>query len=376
LASQDYYKTLGVDKKASAEEIKKAYRKLAREYHPDRNPDDKDAESRFKEIGQAYDVLGDPDKRRQYDAGTGAFAAPGQGGGFGGFQGFDFDSQSMGDILSNLFGGAGAGPGARRGRAGAQRQVRGNDVEAQVTIGFDQSINGGQIALQVPMNQTCGTCHGTGAAPGTAPTVCPRCEGRGIESQGQGMFSISQPCSRCGGAGTIIENPCPTCSGSGVVRSVKKLRVNVPAGVKEGSRVRIAGKGEAGRAGGPPGDLYLVTHVSPSAVFKRKGENLEVEVPLTIAEAAAGADVKVPTLDGTKTLRVKPGTQHGTVQRLRGEGPPKLGSPGKRGDIHYRFTISVPKDLTDEQRKTLEDLSGAGDVRAGLFESAGRSAEQ
>ena len=175
------------------------------------------------------------------------------------------------------------------------------------------------------------------------------------------MFSISQPCSRCGGSGTIIEHPCPTCSGSGIVRSVKKLRVNVPAGVKEGSRVRIAGKGEPGHGGGPPGDLYLVTHVTPSPVFKRKGENLEVEVPLTIAEAVGGADVKVPTLDGTKTLRVKPGTQHGTLQRLRGEGPPKLGSPGKRGDIHYRFTINVPKDLSDEQRQMLEDLSGGGD---------------
>jgi molecular chaperone DnaJ len=371
----DYYKTLGVDKKATQDEVKKAYRKLAREYHPDRNAGDKDAEAKFKEIGQAYDVIGDPEKRRQYDAGSGPFATPGQGGGFGGFQNFDFDSQSMGDILSNLFGGGAAPGGGRRARSSAPRQTRGGDVEAQVTIGFDQSIKGGQISLQVPMNQTCGTCHGTGAAPGTAPTVCPRCEGRGIESQGQGMFSISQPCSRCGGSGTIIEHPCPTCSGSGIVRSVKKLRVNVPAGVKEGSRVRIAGKGEPGHGGGPPGDLYLVTHVTPSPVFKRKGENLEVEVPLTIAEAVGGADVKVPTLDGTKTLRVKPGTQHGTLQRLRGEGPPKLGSPGKRGDIHYRFTINVPKDLSDEQRQMLEDLSGGGDVRAGLFESAGRSAE-
>ncbi|HUA10822.1 MAG TPA: molecular chaperone DnaJ [Solirubrobacteraceae bacterium] len=363
----DYYKTLGVDKKASQEEIKKAYRKLARKYHPDRNQGDKDAEARFKEIGQAYDVLGDPDKRRQYDTGTGSFATPGQGAGFGGFQGFDFDSASMGDILSNLFGSAGAG---RRTRT-ATRAQRGADLEAEVSITFDQSISGAQVPLQLPMHQTCPTCGGTGAKPGTTPVVCPRCEGRGIETQGQGMFSISQPCSRCGGAGTIIEDPCPTCSGSGAVRTVKRLRVNIPAGVREGSRVRIAGKGEGGRSGGPPGDLYLITHVTPSPVFKRKGENLEVEVPLTIAEAVGGADVKVPTLNGSKTLRVKPGTQHGTVQRLRGEGPPKLGAPDRRGDIRYRYVINVPSELSDEQREALDQLSRAsGDPRAGLFEGA------
>ena len=194
----DYYKTLGVDKKASAEEIKKSYRKLARKYHPDRNPDDKQAESRFKEISQAYDVLGDPEKRKQYDSGTGPFATgAGPGGGFGGFGNFDFDASSMGDILSNLFGGRGA---RQRPRA-----ERGADLEAHVSLSFDQAISGAQVPLQVPMHATCPTCHGTGAKPGTSPIVCPRCEGRGIETQGQGMFSISQPCSRCGGSGTVIE---------------------------------------------------------------------------------------------------------------------------------------------------------------------------
>ncbi len=265
----DYYKTLGVEKKASADEIKKAYRKLARQYHPDRNPDDKNAEERFKEISQAYDVLGDPEKRKQYDSGTGPFATgAGPGGGFGGFQGFDFDASGMGDILSNLFGGGGRGSGRRA----ASRARRGADLEAQVSISFDQAISGAQIPLSVPMHDTCPTCHGTGAKPGTSPTVCPRCEGRGIESQGQGMFSISQPCSRCGGSGTIIEDPCPTCRGSGAVRTVKRMRVNIPAGVRDGSRIRLAGKGEPGHDGGPPGDLYLVTHVAPSPVFKRKGE--------------------------------------------------------------------------------------------------------
>jgi molecular chaperone DnaJ len=366
----DYYKTLGVDKKASAEDIKKAYRKLARKYHPDRNPGDKDAETRFKEVSQAHDVLGDPEKRKQYDSGTGPFATgAGPGGGFGGFGNFDFDASSMGDILSNLFGGGG-----RSGARQRPRAERGADLETQVSISFDQAISGAQVPLSVPMHSTCPTCHGTGARPGTQAIVCPRCEGRGIETQGQGMFSISQPCSRCGGAGTIIEDPCPTCSGSGAVRTVKKLRVNIPAGVRDGSRIRLAGKGEAGRRGGPPGDLYLITHVTPSPVFARKGDNLEVEVPISIPEALRGAEVQVPTLEGTKTLRVKPGTKHGTVQRLRGEGPPKL-SGGARGDLHYRFVIDVPAKLTDEQQQAVDTLAATmnGNPRASLF-TAGSAA--
>jgi molecular chaperone DnaJ len=376
----DYYKTLGVERKADADEIKKAYRKLARRYHPDRNPDDKAAEARFKEISQAYDVLGDPEKRKQYDSGTGPFAAGGAGGsGFGGFGNFDFEGSSMGDILSNLFGGSTSG---RRVRT-RPRSERGGDIEAQVSISFDQAITGAQVPLQVPMRATCSTCRGTGAKPGTTPSVCPRCEGRGIETQGQGMFSISQPCSRCGGAGTIIEDPCPTCHGSGAVRTVKRLRVNIPAGVRDGSRIRLAGRGEPGRNGGPAGDLYLITHVSPSPLFKRKGEHLEVEVPLTIPEALQGAEVQVPTLNGTKTLRVRPGTPHGTVQRLRGEGPPKLGSSGRggtpeRGDIHYRFVIDVPDHLTDEQQKAVDALSQSfgEDPRARLFPNGTGSGEQ
>ncbi len=365
----DYYKTLGVDKKATPEQIKKAYRKLARQYHPDRNPDNKEAEARFKEISQAHDVLGDPEKRKQYDSGTGMFTTgAGPGGGFGGFGNFDFDASSMGDILSNLFG---AGGGAGRGQRQRPRAERGADLETQVSISFEQAVAGAQIPLQVPMQTTCNTCRGTGAKPGTTPSVCPRCEGRGIETQGQGMFSISQPCSQCGGSGTIIEDPCPTCHGSGAVRTVKRLRVNIPAGVRDGSRIRLPGKGEPGRRGGPPGDLYLITHVSPSPVFKRKGDNLQVEVPLSIPEALRGAEVQVPTLNGTKTLRVGPGTKHGTVQRLRGEGPPKLasGSPPARGDIHYRFVIDVPENLSKEQKDAVEVLSQtlAGDPRAGLF---------
>jgi molecular chaperone DnaJ len=367
----DYYKTLGVEKKATPEEIKKAYRKLARQYHPDRNPDDKQAEARFKEISQAHDVLGDPEKRQQYDSGSGPFATGGgSGGGFGGFNNFDFDASSMGDILSNLFGGSAGG---RRART-RPRVERGSDLEAQVSITFDQAIAGAQVPLQVPMHATCPTCRGTGAKPGTTPSVCPRCEGRGIETEGQGMFSISQPCSRCGGSGTVIEDPCPTCHGAGAMRTLKRLRVNIPAGVRDGSRIRIAGKGEPGPGGGPPGDLYLITHVAPSPLFKRKGENLEVEVPLTIPEALRGAEVQVPTLNGSKTLRVRPGTAHGTVQRLRGEGPPKLGpGAGERGDIHYRFVIDVPENLSKEQEQAVEELSKAmgENPRAGLFAAKG-----
>jgi molecular chaperone DnaJ len=385
----DYYKTLGVDRKATPEQIKKAYRKLARQYHPDRNPDNKQAEERFKEVSQANDVLGDPEKRKQYDTNSGPFAAGGgaggPGSGFGGFGNFDFDASSMGDILSNLFGGGsgparpthpgGAGGRAGTGRGGRRpRPERGADLEAQVSISFDQAIAGAQIPLSVPMRTTCGTCHGTGAKPGTTPTVCPRCEGRGIETQGQGMFSISQPCSRCGGSGTVIEDPCPTCKGSGAVRTVKRMRVNIPAGVRDGGPVKLAGKGEPGLSGGPAGDLYLVVHVSPSPVFTRKGANLEVEVPLSIPEALRGAEVQVPTLNGAKTLRVPPGTKHGTVQRLRGEGPAKPGSgkPPAHGDIHYRFLIDVPDQLNEEQADAVEALAKTldGNPRARLFDGA------
>jgi molecular chaperone DnaJ len=244
-----------------------------------------------------------------------------------------------------------------------------------VSISFPQAMEGAQIPLSVPTSAPCPNCHGTGAKPGTQPKVCPKCQGRGIESEGQGLFSISQPCSRCNGAGTVIDDPCPTCKGSGAQRTVKKYRVNVPGGVKEGSRVRLAGKGEAGRNGGPPGDLYVITHVGDSPIFHRRGDNLEVEVPLTIPEAIRGADVEVPTLNGRKKLRVAPGTKSGTIQRLRGEGPPKLaGGRGShnRGDIHYRFVIDVPASLSKEQSEAVDKLSQVmnGNPRARLFAGA------
>jgi molecular chaperone DnaJ len=362
MAVKDPYKTLGVDKKASQEDIKKAYRKLARKYHPDKNPGDKHAEERFKEVQGAYDLIGDPDKRKEFDQGGGVFGGFGGGGGFdpGSFrQGFG----GFGDILSDLFGGGGGG-----GRARPQPQ-RGRDLETEVSLSFAQAMEGGQVPIAVPVAAPCATCHGTGAKPGTTPTVCTRCQGRGVISEGGGnLFSISQPCPKCGGTGTEITDPCPTCGGSGQTRQIKRYRVNIPAGVRDGSRVRLAGKGEPGLRGGGAGDLYVVTRVTDSPVFKRRGENLEVEVPVTIVEAIRGADIEVPTLSGKKKIRVPPGTQHGTIQRLRGEGPPRLNGRG-RGDIHYRLTVDVPRSLSKEQKDAVDELANVmnGNPRERLF---------
>jgi molecular chaperone DnaJ len=356
MAVKDPYKTLGVNRNASEEDVKKAYRKLARQYHPDKNPGDESAEERFKDIQEANSILSDPDKRRQYD--SGAMNARGfdpnafRGGAGGGFTG------GIGDILSDLFGGGGGAGGPGRGTGGASRQTaeRGRNLETEVRISFDQAVTGAQVPVIVNVPTSCNTCGGTGARPGTSPTVCTRCQGRGIESQGQGLFSISQPCSKCGGTGTEIKEPCPTCRGEGVVRETKRYRANIPAGVRDGSRVSLAGKGEPGRRGGPPGDLYVITRVSESPIFRRRGDDLEVEVPITIVEALRGATIEVPTLSGTKHIKVAPGTKHGTVQRLRGEGPPRLGAGGK-GDIRYRLLIDVPSKLNKDQKAAVDELA-------------------
>ena len=365
----DYYKILGVGKNATDAEIKKAYRKLARQYHPDRNPGDKQAEEKFKEISQAHDVLSDADKRKAYDRGTGPL------GGFG-VPGFDPSSFSggLGDIFSNIFGGGAPAGGGRAGNVRGPRspEAKGRDLETEVSLTFDQAVGGTQVALSVPTSQPCPTCHGTGAKPGTSPKVCPVCNGRGIEAQSQGIFSISQPCSNCGGSGTVIDDPCPTCNGTGAQRSVKRLRVNIPAGVRDGSRIRLAGKGDPGVRGAPPGDLYVITRVAESPVFKWSGENLEVEVPLTIPEAIRGAVIEVPTLNGSKRLRVPRGTKHGTIQRLRGEGAPRLGGKG-HGDLRYRFVIDVPSSLSAEETDAVDRLSEVmnGNPRANLFAQEG-----
>ena len=368
--AEDLYKVLGVAKNASDDEIKKAYRKLARKYHPDRNPDDPKAEERFKEVQGAYDVLSDSEKRKEYDAGGifAGFGGPGGGNPFGGGgQPFGGGGAGFGDILSNLFG-RGGGP-------AQPQQTRGRDLETEVSLSFDQAVNGAQISVTVPKAERCGTCHGSGAKPGTAPVTCPRCEGRGVDAQSQGFFSISQPCPQCGGAGQIIEDPCPTCGGSGLTQQSKRYKVNIPAGVRDGARIRLAGKGEAGPRGGPPGDLYVVTRVAPSPVFARRdGGNLEVAVPITVAEALRGATIEVPTLDGSKRIKVAPGTKHGTIQRLRDEGAPLRGGKG-RGDIRYRLEIEMPQELTEEQRKAVDQLAesfNGADPRAELLAKARR----
>ena len=376
--ASDLYEVLGVSKKASDEEIKKAHRKLVRKYHPDRNPDDPAAEEKFKEIQGAYDTLSDPEKRKEYDQGGmfGGFGAgaggPGGGSPFGGgFPGGGAGGGDFSDILSGIFG---RGGGAGGGRARPEQQ-RGRDLETEISLSFDQAVNGAQVSVSVPKAERCTTCHGSGAKPGTAPVTCPRCEGRGVDAESQGFFSISQPCPQCGGAGQIIEDPCPTCGGSGLTKQTKRYKVNIPAGVKDGARIRLAGKGEAGPRGGPPGDLYVVTRVSASPVFKRlDGGNLEVTVPITVAEALRGATIEVPTLDGTKKIKVPAGTKHGTIQRLRGEGPPKPRGNG-RGDIRYRLEIELPQELTEEQEKAVEGLAEAlngADPRADLLRRAAR----
>jgi molecular chaperone DnaJ len=344
--AQDFYNVLGVSRDASADEIKKAYRRLARENHPDRNPDDPRAEDRFKSIQQAYDTLSNPEKRKQYDAG-GMFSGFGGGRPFGGAGG-GFTSD-IGDIFSSFF---------SRGRA-EPRNIRGNDLETEVPLSFDQAVRGTQVSVSVPKADRCRTCRGSGAKPGSSPSVCSRCGGRGIDAQTQGLFSISQPCPQCGGSGEVIDDPCETCGGSGVTQQTKRYKVNIPAGVQNGTRIRLAGKGEAGPRGGPAGDLFVTTRVSSSPVFRQIPDgNLEVTVPITIAEAIRGGTVEVPTLNGTKRIRIPAGTEHGTVQRLRGEGPPRPGGRG-RGDIRYRLAIDVPRNLTREQKEAVDAFSEA-----------------
>ena len=348
-AVKDPYKTLGVERKAGDDEIKKAYRKLARRYHPDTNPDNATAEERFKEVQEAYSILSDTDRRKAYDSGGGIFG----GGGPGGFDpgAFRGNFGGVGDILSDLF-----TSGGRPGGGRSPRPEAGRDLETEVHVSFEQAMEGAQIPISVPLSAPCATCRGTGARPGTSPEVCSRCHGRGVEAESQGLFSISQPCRQCGGTGTEIKEPCPTCAGSGRTRQVKRYRVNIPAGVKDGSRVRLAGKGEAGPRGGPAGDLYVITRVGDSRIFTRRGDHLEVEVPITIPEAIRGATIEVPTLGESKRIRVPPGTQHGTVQRLRGEGPPRLNGRG-RGDIRYRLVVDVPRSLSREQQEVVDELA-------------------
>jgi molecular chaperone DnaJ len=354
------YDILGVTKTASQDELKKAYRKLAREFHPDRNPGDAAAEERFKEIQSAYDTVGDEEKRKKYDAGGNGF----QGFGPGGFNPADVNLGDFGDLLGGLFGGRRA-PSQPR-----QRPQRGADLEVPVKLSFEDALRGIETKVAVEVDATCRTCHGSGAEPGTAPTLCPVCHGRGVLAESQGLFAISQPCPRCRGNGTIIETPCHTCRGTGVERRTRRYTVKIPAGVKTGTRIRLKGKGAPGEAGGPPGDLYVVTEVEPSKRFHRRGKDLVVDVPVTYPEAALGATVEVPTPDGGRvSLKVPPGAHDGKLLRLRGQGAPKLKGDGNE-DLLARVKVAVPAKLTKKEREALEALQKAShdDPREELFD--------
>ena len=346
-AAKDLYSVLGVPKGASAEEIKKAYRKLARENHPDKNPGDTEAEERFKEIQTAYDVLSDPEKRKAYDQfgssdGRRGFDPRGAGG-------FDFDVGDLGN-LGDLFGGI-FGRGAGRQQSRAQR---GTDLEAHVNLSFEDSLKGIETKIPVEVETACRDCGGSGAKPGTSPKVCPECRGRGVTSESQGLFALSQPCPRCRGNGTVIEDPCPSCRGSGRERRTKRYTVKIPAGVRDGTRIRLKGKGEAGVAGGPPGDLHVVTRVAESPVYQRRGADLVVEVPVSLADAALGTEVEVPTPEGAVSLKVPAGSEHGKLLRIKGRGAPKL--KGGKGDVLARLKLEVPKKLNKKQRELYEQL--------------------
>ena len=347
------YDTLGVQKGASADEIKKAYRKLAAQYHPDKNPGDATAEEKFKEVQNAYDVLSDPEKRKQYDrfGENGRRAGPGfDPGNFGG----NFTINDLGD-LGDLFGGLFGG---RAGRAGARRAQpeRGADLEVPVNVSFEDSLRGLETKIPVQVTTACRDCGGTGAEPGTSPVICPVCNGRGVVAESQGLFALSEPCPRCRGNGTVIEKPCHRCHGSGQEIRTKNYTVKIPAGVKDGTRIRLKGKGEAGQNGGASGDLFVVTRVEPSKRFQRRDADLVVDVPVTYAEAALGANVEVPTPYGDRvSLKVPPGTQDGRQLRIRGHGAPKLKGGGK-GDLIARLRLSVPKKLTKREREALQEL--------------------
>jgi molecular chaperone DnaJ len=350
-ATKDLYGALGVNKGASADEIKKAYRKLAREYHPDKNPGDASAEERFKEVQHAYDVLSDAEKRKQYDQFGSADGRRGFEPGSGGFNYTgDFNVGDLGD-LGDIFGGIfGRGRGARE----ESRAQRGADLEVAVNLSFEDSLQGIETKIPVEVEAACRECGGSGAKPGTSPKVCPECRGRGVTSESQGLFALSHPCPRCRGNGTVIEDPCPKCHGTGRERRTRHYSVKIPAGVKDGTRIRLKGKGEAGVAGGPPGDLFVVTRVADSPIYERRGADLVVDVPVSLADAALGTEVDVPTPEGPVSMKVPAGSEHGKLLKIKGRGAPKL--KGGKGDVLARLRLEVPKKLNKKQRELYEQL--------------------
>lgn len=374
---KDYYKILGVAKDAKPEEIKKAFRKIARQNHPDQHPGDAKAEARFKEASEANSVLSDATKRKEYDEqrslfGGGGFRFPGAGGQPGQFRqgqvnvedlfrGATGGSTDIGDLFGGLFG-QGAG------RATQKRPRRGQDIEGEATIDFVQAVEGTTVSLSTLSDAPCGVCHGTGARSGSTPHICPTCQGSGVLMNGP--FG-SEPCPECHGRGIVVDDPCPACDGSGRGKSAKTMQVRIPAGVTDGQKIRIKGKGAPGENGGPAGDLYVVVHVRPHHLFGRKGDNLTVTVPVLFTEAALGAEIEVPTLSGAKVrMRLAPGTPNGRTMRVRGKGVPRKDG---HGDLLVTVDVQVPKTLSPDALAALEayrDAVAAADPRVGLFEKA------
>ncbi|MEU9505690.1 molecular chaperone DnaJ [Micromonospora sp. NPDC048170] len=368
---KDFYAVLGVDKAASADDVKKAYRKLARDSHPDHNPGDPKAEERFKAASEAYAVLGDDAKRREYDEmrslfGSGAFRRGARGAGqpggmpfdvsdlFGGAAGGGGDRRFGGagfqDLFGSIFSGGGAGGGAA-----ARGPAQGRDVEAEVALDFDDAVRGVTLPLTLRAPGVCDTCHGNGAKPGTQPRTCPVCHGAGATSRNQGSFSFSEPCRNCQGVGTVVEEKCPECQGTGGVTKTRTLNVRFPAGVADGQKIRLAGRGEPGARGGPAGDLFVHVKVRPDELFGRTGDDLTLTVPVTFAEAVLGTDLRVPTLDGAVTLRVPPGTPSGRILRARGKGVARR--DGQAGDLLVTLDVVVPTPVSDEARAALETFA-------------------
>ncbi|MCF6471050.1 molecular chaperone DnaJ [Nonomuraea sp. MG754425] len=382
---KDYYAVLGVPKTATADEIKKAYRKLARQYHPDTNQGDASKETKFKEVSEAYDVLSDSKRRKEYDDARALFGSgmAGQRPGGGGFP-FDFgdlfggtsqpgQSGSAGERLGDLFGGLFNRGGGGTGRTTTTtRPRRGQDIESEVTLTFTEAVEGTTVSLRLTSSAACTACSGTGAKAGTTPRVCPTCEGTGAASRNLGNFAFSEPCRDCKGRGLLVDDPCPVCEGSGRAKSTRNIQARIPAGVADGQRVKLKGKGAPGENGGPAGDLYIHTHVKPHAVFGRAGENLTISVPVTFTEAALGAEIKVPILKGMPvTLRIPAGTPNGRTFRVRGRGVTR--KDGTKGDLLASVEVVVPKTLDDKSRELLNEFNtahAAEDPRAELIQRA------
>lgn len=374
---KDYYKVLGVAKDATADQIKKSFRKLARENHPDQNQNNPEAETKFKDISEAHSVLSDPKKRKEYDEARSLFG----GGGFrfpGGGQGPSMEDLfrnasggqnggKISDLFGNLFGGT-----STRRTTTNRGPRRGQDIEGEATIDFNQAVKGATVTMQTVSDEACAACSGTGAKSGTLPKVCPTCQGSGMEtSTSGGVFAVSEPCHECRGRGLIVEEPCEVCGGSGRGRSTKSMQVRIPAGVTDGQRIRIKGKGGAGDNGGAPGDLYVLVHVRPHKLFGRKGDNLTLTVPVTFTEAALGADVAVPTLDGQRvTIKIGAGTPNGRTFRVRGKGVHK--ADGSTGDLLVTVDVQVPNHLNDTAKEALSSFAAAlgddSDPRAKLYQ--------